>query len=484
MKKNVFIILSFFFLFRLFWSVGIAHAGSVVDVYAYKSIYHTVNRALTTPALLRTFTNVAANEKGVSLIINKAGLSSIGGLVISAGIIYGGSALFDYLKSISEPIQYKDGSLVKTVSHTSKPCPSVLGVYCENTSYLGKVETGTDARNAVSAAAQALTAGCAGSGTYCYYDTPAQCQCNTISAGVAECNGGAWGVGKPKSYFNAGYGLNVPDTSITTQSDEPAYPLDVQNALDAGLTLDEVNAIKAAQDAVVSAATVYDTDIPKAAGQTARMSEAPEATKTAIKQIFDAAVDPTEAQAAQDETDAMSSSDYTNEVVTNLNQPLTENQFRNSLEEAGLSKTDIQAAVDAALKANGITAADLAVALNQSGGLTQEQVQTAVKNAIDSAVGTDVAVPIDPTIIMPTKLSLTTVMGSFMTTINALPMMQTLQGLTINCSGTSSLCLNLPANLGGNRCYDASGMQGALNMVGSAFLGLTTIFSFVGIFRS
>jgi hypothetical protein len=58
-----------------------------------------------------------------------------------------------------------------------------------------------------------------------------------------------------------------------------------------------------------------------------------------------------------------------------------------------------------------------------------------------------------------------------------------LQGLTIQCGGTSSLCINLPNNLGGNQCFDVGPSAGSINMAGQALLGITTLFMFVWIFR-
>lgn len=149
----------------------------------------------------------------------------------------------------------------------------------------------------------------------------------------------------------------------------------------------------------------------------------------------------------------------------------------------GLTQAEAQAAVAAALSAAGVTGAGIqsavSAALTAAGLATNAGVQTAVKNAIDDETG--ITPPTDPTPLVPDKLSLTAVLTSFVASIQALPMFQTLNGLTINCSGSSTLCL---AVLGASYCYDASGMTGALNMIGSALLGLTTIFSFLGIFKS
>jgi hypothetical protein len=116
-----------------------------------------------------------------------------------------------------------------------------------------------------------------------------------------------------------------------------------------------------------------------------------------------------------------------------------------------------------------------------SGGLTQEEVQAAVKAAIDDDTG--VTEPSEPTITNPEKLSLTTVLQSFWDSITSMPIIATLQGITINCSGTSLLCLNLPSAYGGTKCWDAANIQSELNMAGTAILSIVTVLSFIGIFR-
>lgn len=149
----------------------------------------------------------------------------------------------------------------------------------------------------------------------------------------------------------------------------------------------------------------------------------------------------------------------------------------------GLTQAEAQAAVEAALVAAGVNAASIqsavAAALTAAGLATNAGVETAVKNALNDETG--VTPPVDSDPLIPDKLSLTAVLTAFVTAIQQLPIMQTLQGLTINTSGTSVLSLTF---LGQTYSYDVGGMQGALNTIGSALLGLTTIFSFLGIFRS
>jgi hypothetical protein len=206
-----------------------------------------------------------------------------------------------------------------------------------------------------------------------------------------------------------------------------------------------------------------------------------------------------------------------NNAVTTENQTDVEGEIPESVDDAvENSKADITAAVIAALKAQGLSSSQIAAAIAavsaaSAGGLTleglnsalssagltadqiaaavaaaapaltQTNVKTAVKEAIDDE--TDVTIPVDPTIVLPDKLSLTTVINDFWTSVQELPIFNVLNGITINTSGTSNLCIDLPAAYGGQRCYDGANIQDELNMIGTTILGLTTVISFIGVFK-
>jgi len=150
------------------------------------------------------------------------------------------------------------------------------------------------------------------------------------------------------------------------------------------------------------------------------------------------------------------------------------------------SSADIAAAVQAALAGQNLSAKQIADAIAAAqgataAGLTEAQTKAAVKAALDDETG--VTVPVDSAIVMPTKLSLTSVLNSFMTSINNLPFVATLSGLTINCSGSSSLCLNMSEKYGGVRCYNAAAAQDSFNSIGTVMLSITSLLSFMYIFR-
>ncbi len=152
---------------------------------------------------------------------------------------------------------------------------------------------------------------------------------------------------------------------------------------------------------------------------------------------------------------------------------------------AGLTQAQAQAAVSAALTAAGVTSAGIQSATKaaiDAAGINAVGVRNAVKAAIDDETG--VSNPSEPTITNPVKKSLTAIMNTFLQSLNGLPMLQTLRGITVNCSGSSSLCLDLPENYGGSRCWDAAPIQGSLNAIGTALLSITSIIMFIYIFRS
>lgn len=106
-----------------------------------------------------------------------------------------------------------------------------------------------------------------------------------------------------------------------------------------------------------------------------------------------------------------------------------------------------------------------------------------ITDALTSFFGANVAAPVDVTPGLPTKLSLTSIMQSFMNSVNNMPIITTLRGITVNASGSSVLCVDLPANYGGSKCYDASSAQSTFNMIGTILLSMTTIFCFIQLFR-
>jgi hypothetical protein len=92
-------------------------------------------------------------------------------------------------------------------------------------------------------------------------------------------------------------------------------------------------------------------------------------------------------------------------------------------------------------------------------------------------------VPEEAEITLPEKLSLTSILEDFMSAINNLPIMQTLNGLQIVAGGSSTICMDLPSKWGGSKCINCASWEDELNQVGSVLLSVTTLLSFVGLFR-
>lgn len=478
MRKNVIILLTVFFLFRLFWSIDICYAVTVADLYPAAKTFDAATKVYRVPAAIRTASAIATSESTVVLSMDIAKAANLGALVAGAAIVYGGSQFFDYFNNSinipNTPYTTSGNQLMyTTVSPVWPPC---INKPNQSYIYIGSVASGgytfvTNAgptymaQQSCSASEGTGTVSCGTCGGTCY------------SKHLYGCSGPLQ-VGT--SIYIYGIQIATPPAGSQSSNTVPASTAQISASLTTGLTAGNAAAIYTAGQAIDIAGQVYPSGFPKDGSNPYAITGA---LGLLLKTIFDSAISSTDVDALNLENSTKTAEENATEAAEIAKAGLTAAELAAVLTSQGLTATDIADAI--AANNPSLTADDIADAIAAANpALTQQEVADAVADGIGAEFGNDVDPPLDPTILTPTKLSLTTVMGSFMSTINDLPMMQTLQGLTINCSGTSSLCLNLPANLGGNRCYDASGMQGALNMVGSAFLGLTTIFSFVGIFRS
>ncbi len=201
-----------------------------------------------------------------------------------------------------------------------------------------------------------------------------------------------------------------------------------------------------------------------------------------------------------------------NDVYGGLNAGDVVNAVLDALKGQELSSKQIAEEIQKAL-ANDIslTAADIAQKIwdaapnavtNPHDGVGAVETNETIRNAtntIDRAIGEatanivdairnkdegpNVDIPIDPDVLVPDKLSLTSVFNSFYSGLQSLPMVQTFQGMAITAGGSSSLCVDLPSEFGGNRCMNFSSYGSALNVIGSVLLSMTTLFMMVYLFR-
>jgi hypothetical protein len=201
----------------------------------------------------------------------------------------------------------------------------------------------------------------------------------------------------------------------------------------------------------------------------------------------------------------------TDDVYGGVNGSDVVNAVQDALKGQGLSDNQIAEAIRAALASEGLTAADIAQHIwdaapdgitDPTGGVgaveTNETINNAA-NAIDAAIdqaaenivdaiqnkdeGSNVVVPVDPEVLVPEKLSLTSVLNDFYSGLQSLPMVQTFQGMAITSGGSSTLCVDLPSEFGGSHCVNFSSYEGSLNAIGSILLSMTTIFMMVYLFR-
>lgn len=186
----------------------------------------------------------------------------------------------------------------------------------------------------------------------------------------------------------------------------------------------------------------------------------------------------------------------------------------------GVTPADITNAIREALQSEGLSAEKIAETLNTDNGLTAGSVANAIwsgapntiggdsgasgatANAVTAAAnaimgaqnaaanqiyaaltGPEFTEPVDPQIEAPDKESLTAVLSDFVTSLNTLPIMQTLNGMQISSAGSSSLCVNLPAAYGGSRCQNFGNIAEDLNNVGSVMLSILTLMMAIYLFK-
>lgn len=474
MKTKIILLLSLLFLFRLFFSVEISHAVTVKDLYPASKVYNATSKSWSVPAVIQAIGANGVARESVLLGITK----SIGGGLLTSlaigGAAYIANSYVDWLMAEDPPMYYDQDGILK------------YNTYTETIVYPAGID---DAFNAYVLAN--LPNVCSGNGTkvldgfdlhsedHAGYETQAASGGWTYQG--CTCQYKRWthqvGTSCPNITLHSYATCPLPSTcgtpsSVTTKN--PVTPEYLNPKNEAALTADNGTVKNGVDGAIDKGAALISGGACATAG-----------AGTLIKKICDAfaaGVDATDATNLDTKAGTKTAAEVAADETVSNKDTLTQEQLVSALKSLGLTAAEIAEATGKAVGANVIIPENTAT---NTHSITQDEVETAVGSVVDGLIDAPAGdLPIDPEILMPTKLSLTTIIGAFMTQLNALPMMNTLHGLTIQCSGTSSLCLNLPAGLGGNKCYDASGMTGALNTIGSALLGLTTVFSFVGIFKS
>jgi hypothetical protein len=427
MKRKIILITGFFFLLRFFCIPEISFAVSVKDLYPAAKVWDAVAQTMSIPAEIEASGVGGVLDRVVTVVMDSATLGSLAGLALGIGSYYAAGAYIDWLMgTTSPPLSFNSsGNLVKHTFSVSVPaCLSSLGYSLTSSPYyVGDFSSAQAASDAVRSACTAGVAAVTGGATYgVYRDTQNGCSvCSCTVSWRTSTYDVPSGVTTYQDHSNL-YGSTVSANPGYDNHESPASPSDVASQLVAGLAAGTVNAIAAAKAVVDQTSSVY----PSGAVVTPSLKGTPIVPQ--IKAYYDSKLNAADVALAQRDVDAQTA------------------------------------------EQNATAAAAEAAAAVSSTGLT-------------SILGSDVPVPNDIPIVIPDKKSLTGVIQTFIATINTLPIMRTLQGLTIQCGGTSSLCINLPNNLGGHQCFDVGPSAGSINMAGQALLGITTLFMFVWIFR-
>ena len=469
----------------------ISYAVTVRDLYPAAKAFDSVNKVWNVPALVRATGATAFADETVALGLTKAIAGGIMTSLAIAGVGYVANSYVDWLMGSTPSMYYDTDQVLKYNTTTTVQVP-IAGAESAFLAYMASQSRSCSGQSTNVVDGANFTS----SSHVGYTDVKA--------TGTWNYSGGAYPFTIYKNDVNYGcpyvthmYGVvqycTVPQDQVVKHTVTDTY---LEPLVESAINNNDVNISAAASAAIDEAALLV-------AGGAGAIAAANSVAKKVHDQLVNgiSGADVTAAQAA---ADAATPSSVANDVAASNVAALTAAQLSAALASAGLSANQIAAAVAAAESAKGLSATDIAAAvasalagqgltaaqisaaitISMPASLTQSQIQAAVAAAMAATLGADVAAPTDPTIVVPDKLSLTAVLTSFMATINSLPMLQTLHGLSINISGaTSLLCVNLPNKYGGQRCYDCANISGALGVIGAALLGLTTLFSFMYVFK-
>lgn len=540
MKTKIILIIGFFFLLRFFCIPEISFAVTVADLYPAAKVWDAVAKTIAVPAAVEASGSGGVVSRVVTVVLDSATLGSLAGVALGIGSYYAAGAYIDWLMGTTDPpMFYNNSGVLVKLGYVGGP--SCVSGY----SFVGDFSSAEAAYSAVLSACQGFAAG-GGSNNNPGLSTVAGCQVYSCSAGnnnvthvyAATLNGyssqppvqvpvgpndvarqlvaglavgNASAIAAAKAVVDKTSSVYPSNSAVTPSLKGTTYDQTIKDLYNGKVSAADSSAAQTAADTQTPAenadnaanqansALTQDqlTAALQAAGLTATQIAAAIAAAntaqgtTAINAAIVAAL-----QSQGLSATAIAAAIGAVSAVQGLTQAQAQAAVAAALAAGHLSALEIATAINttfpgvtatqlaAALVTAGLTATQIAAAIKAANPtLTQDQIQAAVTAALAATIGADVAVPEDIPIVVPDKKSLTGVMQTFLAAINSLPMMQTLHGLTINCGGTSSLCINLPSNLGGNQCFDVGPAVGSINMVGQAMLSITTLFMFVWIFR-
>ena len=487
MKKFIRIFLAVALIFCNTYNSYASFANPIIQRLVPSAAIAGAGGSITIPALIKGTTSGGGGVSSwISLAIPGGNVAKIAGAVIGVGI--GLSLDYVCLKGamwLSEKNLTKnpDGSISQNTT-VNVPNGKTINDYLFKTG--NSVGMGIFTSEAAGALAEAYRATIA-QGSTGYNDSTlyglAYFYCTNMDQNSAE-------YGQTKRWFIS----RSSDTHTETQA-APMSAAQIESMLTLDLASGNVGAMGFGKAAVEQAADAIENPSNSLSSNPSAMSAIQSALSSSI----------TAGQKTNLEAQATTAGDVAVPSTADDTNQLTAAQIaagmQGALQGQGLSATAIAAAIAAAnpsataaqiaaaiAAANpSATAAQIADAIHAANpSLTQAEVKAATKEGVKEAVDdeTGVSMPIDTSFIVPTKLSLTTVLSDFMDSIKNMPFLAALQGVTVNCSGSSMLCLNLPSKFGGTVCWDAGKISGELNAIGSVFLSCTTIIMFIYIFRS
>lgn len=412
-------IIFFVMIFILIPVYSIAVVPRVQDLYPTYKVYDSINKVWTVPAKIIAKAPSKVVTDSVALGLGKAVAGGIVTSLVIGGVSYLGNSYIDWLMGKGGQEYVLNDKVVKDVHGVTKPHPDMAYF----TAYFNNA--------------------CA---TNCAFS----CAVSVCDATSTQCNPPVgWGTSLNGQVTRDGIIWNVNCVGTNSYNEWTCYRYcqvntakEIPTITPTALTRDELNqlhegAIEGVNEETAPFGDVVNDAIDKAADivkNGAGQNAASQSVPWWIQKLLDSAITPAD-------------SDVINEKLENTEET---DQLIDDAVDSGQNKQDMKDAFSESLK---------------------------------DVFGNDVEVPIDPTIQTPNKRNLTAILNSFYNSIQSLPIMSTLNGIAVTASGTSSLCVNLPANYGGNRCWNAANNQADFNMIGSAMLAVVSILSIMFIFR-
>ncbi|MBN2515947.1 MAG: DAK2 domain-containing protein [Deltaproteobacteria bacterium] len=301
--------------------------------------------------------------------------------------------------------------------------------------------------------------------------------------------------GTKDRWFNFPYPKTGGATQTETETVTPTIPAYIENKANAAITAGDPNV----EEALMASLSVLSDSLDDVGHSLNDLAEAQTAKNELDASITQAQIDSLTGEYADQQSwaEAQGAGEVT---VNGLKESDVRNAVIDALTAKGLSKTDVQAAFEAAIQAKadvfggtagGLTYAQYVAAVVEAlsaQGITGAGIETAVQDAIEAVqtqtetdIGNltlaDTPAPTEPGD-LPEKTLITTILQTFMGQLETLPVFSMLSELELEASGSSVISVSIPGFLGGDSSViniDFSQWQDTFTFMGNLLLAIVGI---------